>query len=180
VADRERPSIPEAVKVEVFFRDHWLCYLCRRPTVFPMAFKLLSEVVESELPGVPLAFYHPHWRRDQSPLLDELGVEVDHVHAFSKDGADDIANFATVCVKCNTRKSARSKDTYLEESNPWTVKAKHGEPEHWDGLASLFVVLARKTKRPLTSTEKEWLRAFEAHYKAMEDAPSLPPPITPQ
>ena len=27
MADRKRPSIPEAVKVEGFFRDHWLCFL---------------------------------------------------------------------------------------------------------------------------------------------------------
>ncbi len=32
----------------------WLCSWCRRPTVFPLEFKLLSETVNSQLRGVPI------------------------------------------------------------------------------------------------------------------------------
>jgi hypothetical protein len=133
--------------------------------VFPLTFKLLSELVTTELPEVPIALWNPQWRRDLSPVLDELGVSVDHVHAFSKGGAENIRNFATICARCNARKSAKSKEDYLKESKPWPVKGRHGEPKDWDGLASLFVVLARKTDRDLTSTEKGWLREFEARYR---------------
>lgn len=108
--------------------------------------------------------WNSNWRRDKAPLLDELGACIDHVEAFSTGGAHDISNFKTSCGRCNTRKNDRSADEYLKVSNPHTVKGKHGEPEHWDGLASLFVLLARQTERPLTAAEKDWLRAFEAHY----------------
>jgi 5-methylcytosine-specific restriction endonuclease McrA len=164
MSERQRTPVPRAVQVEVFFRDGWLCSWCRRPTVFPLAFKLLSEIVNSQLPGVPIAMWNSNWRRDKAPLLDELGACIDHVGAFSTGGAHDISNFKTSCGRCNTRKNARSADEYLKVSNPWTVKGKHGEPEHWDGLASLFVLLARQAERPLTAAEKDWLRAFEAHY----------------
>ena len=71
-------------------------------------------------------------------------------------------------ANCNTRKSARLADEWPKVSNHWTVKGKHGEPVHWDGLASVFVLLARQVarqaERPLTAAEKGWLLAFEAHY----------------
>lgn len=164
MSERQRAPIPRVVQAEVFFRDGWLCSRCRRPTVFSLALKLLSETVSSQLPGVPVAMWNDNWRRDKAPLLDELGACIDHVEAFSTGGAHDISNFATSCSRCNTRKSARSADEYLKVSDPWTVKGKHGEPEHWDGLASLFVLLARRAERPLTAAEKDWLHAFEAHY----------------
>ena len=67
-----RPAVPKSVQVEVFFRDRWLCHICRRPVVFAMTFKLLSEVLGLELPHVPIAMYHKNWPRDKAPLLDEL------------------------------------------------------------------------------------------------------------
>ena len=159
-----RQSVPRDVQVEVFFRDRWLCHLCRRPVLFPLTFKLLSELVEGELPGVPIAYFNLNWRRDKAPLLDELGASIDHIRAYSTGGTHDASNFATACARCNARKSARSRENYLAEANPWRVSGKHGEPESWDGMASLFVILARKSGRPLTVVERDWLRALEAHY----------------
>jgi len=161
-----RPSVPRSVQVDVYYRERWLCHLCRRPVVFPLTFKLLSELVESELPDVPVALFNQNWRRDKAPLLDELGACVDHVEAYATGGAHNVSNFATACGRCNARKSARTKDEYLEAASPWKVKGQHGEPEDWDGMASLFVVLARRSKRPLTVAERDWLRAFEDHYEA--------------
>ncbi|MFH1219127.1 MAG: HNH endonuclease [Candidatus Eisenbacteria bacterium] len=161
---RPRPEIPRSIQVEVFFRDRWLCHLCHRPTVFDLAFKFLSEMVDSELPGVLVAMYDLHRRRDKAPLLDEIGACLDHVESYVGGGAHDISNFATACARCNARKSDHTKDQYLEISRPWKVRGQHGEPEHWDGLASLFVILARHSNRPLTGAEKGWLRAFEEHY----------------
>ena len=166
---KKREPIPRSVQMEVFFRDGWLCYLCLRPTIFPMTFKLLSEMMESELPDINIAYWNDNWRRDKSPLLDELGVEVDHVHAFAKGGAHDISNFSTICAKCNVRKNDQLKESFLEKSNPHKPKGKHGEPIHWDGMASLFVVLAKKIDRPLTHAEKDWLKAIEGHYAELED-----------
>jgi len=41
------------------------------------------------------------------------------------------------------------------------VKGKYGEPEHWDGFSTLFMVLARG-KRDLARSEKGWLCALDA------------------
>ena len=164
MAEKRRKPISRSVQVEVYFRDRWLCKWCRRPIVFPPAFKLLSESIASELPDVPIAIWNDLWRRDKAPLLDELAACIDHVRAFSDGGAHDISNFIASCARCNTRKSDRSAEAWIDANPPWRVKGKYGEPEEWDGLASLFVVLARKTQRPLITVEKDWLRAIEAHY----------------
>jgi hypothetical protein len=42
------------------------------------------------------------------------------------------------------------------------VKGRFGEPEHWDGLTSLFLVLAR-SDFPLTVGEKAWQKALQTH-----------------
>ena len=158
----QRTSIPYRVQVEVFFRDGWLCSHCRRPTVFHPALKLLAETVGASLPDHPLAYWHPNWRRDVAPLLDELGASIDHVEALAKGGAHDISNFATICARCNARKGTRSSAEHRAVHVPWVVKGKHGEPTAWDGLASTYVVLARRTTRVLTASEKGWLAALEA------------------
>jgi 5-methylcytosine-specific restriction endonuclease McrA len=77
-------------------------------------------------------------------LLDHLGCVIDHVVAHARGGGDALTNFAVACNKCNIRKSAADKAKYLAEHPPRPVKGKYGEPRHWDGLASLFIVLARK------------------------------------
>jgi len=161
---KSRPSVPRSVQVEVFFRDGWLCHLCRRPTVFPLALKLLEQSTRRDMPEVALAMYDERWSRDKAPLLDELGACVDHVEAYSRGGAHDASNFATACARCNARKSARSKEEYLESATPWAVRGKRGEPQHWDGLAAVFVALARQSKDDLTVAERDWLTALEEHY----------------
>jgi 5-methylcytosine-specific restriction endonuclease McrA len=164
MAEKRRTPISRAVQVEVYYRDRWLCRWCRRPIVFPPAFKLLAESIASELPDVPTAIWNGLWRRDKAPLLDELAACIDHVRAIADGGAHDISNFTASCARCNARKSDRDAAAWTSANPPWKVKGKYGEPEEWDGLASLFVLLARKTLRPLTTVEKDWLRAIEAHY----------------
>lgn len=164
MADRQRAPVPRDVQARVYFRDGWLCTWCRRPVVFPLAFKLMAELVESELPGVSLAMYNDNWRRDKAPLLDELGACIDHIEAFAEGGAHDESNFATSCSRCNARESNRTAQEYLEASAPWKVTGKHGEPQSWEGLSSVFVMLARNTNRPLTQAERDWLRAIEPYF----------------
>lgn len=161
-----RSPIPYDVAVRVYFRDGWLCSHCRRPTVFHLALKLLGERVARSLPDIPLAYWDERWRRDQSPLLDQLAASIDHVEAFSSGGAHTEVNFATICMKCNVRKGTRTREQHLALDVPRVVKGKYGEPTAWDGLAWTFVVLARETDRPLNVTEKRWLKAFESWYGA--------------
>ena len=161
-----RPPIPYDVAVRVYFRDGWLCSHCRRPTVFHLALKLLAERVTQALPHAHLAYWDERWRRDQSPLLDQLAASIDHVNAFSKGGEHGEANFATICVKCNVRKGTRTREEHAAVDSPRLVKGKYGEPTAWDGLAFTYVMLARESTRPLTAAEKGWLRALEAWYDA--------------
>ena len=161
-----RKSIPISVQLQVFFRDRWLCYICRRPLIFPFALKQLANLV----PGTPvspqLAYYNLNWRRDRAPLLDELGASIDHVEAFANGGAHGIENFAAICARCNARKNTLSRQEFEQASRPWRVRGKHGEPLTWDGLASVFAVLAGNSTMPLTATERKWLKGLQEHYQA--------------
>jgi uncharacterized protein YjhX (UPF0386 family) len=159
-----RTPIKYSVQVEVFFRDGWLCSHCRRPTIFHLALKQLSELVGPEFPNRTLALWNREWRRDAAPLLDELAASVDHVHAFAKGGAHNIDNFATICARCNARKGTRSREEHLRVDQPRVVKGKHGEPTNWDGLASVFVFFARRSARELTASERGWLEAMRSQF----------------
>lgn len=173
MAKRVRTPIPIPVQVEVLFRDNWLCYLCRRPLVFPFAMKQLEDLTRQEGIDPPPAYFNQQWRRDLSPLLDELACSIDHVEAFVAGGRHEIDNFAAVCARCNARKSARSRQEYEAAAAAWKVKGKHGEPTAWDGMAAVFVALAERSTRKLSPREAEWLQALKAH-RASADRPPGP------
>jgi 5-methylcytosine-specific restriction endonuclease McrA len=164
-----KPPIPIPTKVEVFFRDGWLCSLCHRPTVFDRTLRLLGELVRTRRPDITTAYWDERWRRDRAPLADELAACVDHITAFSRDGLHEISNFATACAKCNARKSDREKADYLKVNPPWRVKGKFGEPKDWDGLSSLFVVLASDHRAVLGPTDRNWLAAIERHFASAKE-----------
>ena len=164
-----RRSIPIQVQVEVLFRGGWLCSLCHRPTIFPPAMRLAGELVHTLGYDLPIAYHHPRWRRDAAPLLDHLGCVIDHVVAYSRAGGHSAENFAVACNKCNVRKSSEEKARFLAARPPRPVKGKYGEPRHWDGLASLFVVLARQSPSSLTASERLWLRALEAYAQKVKN-----------
>lgn len=159
---RVRAKIPLPVQVRVLFRDGWLCRWCHRPTVFSPTFRLLQVFVEAFGHQAPLAYFHPNWRRDAAPLLDHMGAVIDHVEAFATGGEHGEANLVTACNKCNARKNSRPAAAYERERPGKPVKGRFGEPKHWDGLTSLFLVLAR-SGISLTAGEKAWRKALEAH-----------------
>jgi 5-methylcytosine-specific restriction endonuclease McrA len=165
LAKARRPPIAIATQVAVLFRDNWLCHLCRRPIVLHLALKHLDVFAREHGITLPLAYWDPNWRRDKSPLLDELAASIDHVEAYSRGGAHGLANFAAVCARCNARKSAKAKQAYLLENPPWKVKGLHGEPVHWDGLSGVYVVLAQAKRDRLTLAEREWLRALKEAFE---------------
>jgi 5-methylcytosine-specific restriction endonuclease McrA len=162
VNTRPRPPIPRALQVEVFRRDGWLCRWCLRPVVFPPALKLLEQWVRDQGVDGALAYFHPNWRRDQAPLLDELGASVDHVEAHALGGSSEIDNLATICAKCNGRKGKLTADEHLKRHPVKKVKGKYGEPTHWDGFASLFVLLVNENPKLATASERAWSRVLTA------------------
>jgi 5-methylcytosine-specific restriction endonuclease McrA len=107
-----------------------------------------------------LAYYHAHWTRDGAPLLDELGAVIDHIEAHSTGGLDSEENLATACNKCNAQKSNAVGTEWDKRLKRKPVKGKYGEPQHWDGLSTLFVMLAGRDPDGLTTAEKDWLNAL--------------------
>ncbi|HKV74110.1 MAG TPA: HNH endonuclease signature motif containing protein [Gemmatimonadales bacterium] len=165
MARTSRSPVPLEAQLAVYRRDGWLCYVCRRPVIFHLALKRLGELVAAKVPDVPLAYWQTNWRRDAAPLLDELAASIDHVEAFSKGGAHDLSNFATICARCNARKSAKSDAAFRAETKPWRVRGKHGEPKHWDGMSAAFVALAIEHPVNLSDTEKRWLKVLRGEFE---------------
>jgi 5-methylcytosine-specific restriction endonuclease McrA len=154
-----RARMSKLLQVQVFEQDKWLCRWCLRPVIFPPALKFLEHLLRSEGVSRQLAYFQTNWRRDKAPLLDELGASVDHVEAHSKGGSGDIQNLATICSRCNARKGALTAEEFLRRYPLRRVRGKHGEPIHWDGLASLFVLLISNHPQHATLTERRgWLR----------------------
>ena len=122
--------------------------------------KFLEREIRKTENGNRLDYYHAHWTRQGAPLLDELGAVIDHIEAVSVGGANGIENLATACNKCNGRKSAATLDKWGKRPMAKPVKGKYGEPQNWDGLSSLFVMLAQRDVAVLTTGEKGWLRAL--------------------
>lgn len=156
----ERSKIPYETQVRVFYRDQWLCYVCHRPTIFSPALKYMQMWAQDSGCLFPISYYHEHWRRDLSPLADELGVVIDHFqpHSKSKDNRED--NLKTACNKCNSRKSDKEYREFVSRELIRHVNGKYGEPQYWDGLSSVFVLLAEKYLNLLTLSERQWLKAF--------------------
>jgi hypothetical protein len=161
---KSRPALSRRQQVQIFFRDQWLCHWCGRPVIFPPALNVLQEFVRSEGHSVPVAYFHPRWTRRDAPLLDHLGVVLDHVGAFSKGGATDVSNLVVACCKCNSLKSDISADAHTARYPKRRVKGRYGEPTGWDGLAAVFMTLARVRPSVLTAGDRKWLKVLEAHY----------------
>jgi len=130
--------------------------------VFAPALRLLQEFVRGAGYRQPLAYFQRNWSRAGAPLLDHIGAVIDHVEAFSKGGAHDEANFVVACNKCNARKNDSAESEYRRHNPKRVVRGKYGEPRHWDGLASLFLVLAEDGTR-LGRTEARWYEALRKH-----------------
>jgi hypothetical protein len=124
--------------------------------------KYLTRFMQEQGCEGPLAYWSSAYRRDASPLLDELAAAVDHVIAFAAGGAHDELNFVTACYKCNTRKNVSSSDEFHKKyPPPPPVKGIYGEPKNWDGFSAVFIVLARQNRSALTRSEAQWLTALE-------------------
>jgi 5-methylcytosine-specific restriction endonuclease McrA len=161
-SERKRKSLPKALQVAVFRRDGWLCCWCKKPVIFSPAMRFLELELRNAGHTAPLAYYHRKGTRQGSPLLDELAASIDHVEAFSTGGPSDEENLRTSCWKCNTRKNSMPLAEWDRRHKHKPVKGKYGEPQHWDGLSSMFVVLAGRFPEKLTAGEREWLRALRA------------------
>src|SRR2546425_7409910 len=152
-----RKPISRLVQAQVLRRDGGLGRWCRRPVIFAPAMKLLTRHMRDSDHTGPLAYYDEHYRRDAAPLLDELAAVIDHIQAYSRGGHDSVENFATACNKCNMRKSDRESRVL---PSPRRIKAKYGEPAHWDGFSELFLVLGHQFPSLLTIADHDWRKAL--------------------
>ena len=159
---RKRGALPKALQVAIFRRDQWLCRWCKRPVIFAPVMKYLERELRRSGQSGAIAYYHAHWTRADAPLLDELGAVIDHVDAFARGGPASVENLITACNRCNGRKSAAPLEKWNQRPLRKPVTGKYGEPQHWDGLSMLFVVLAQRNPQDLTSGEREWLKELIA------------------
>lgn len=160
-----RPSIPIPRQVAALFRDKWLCRYCGRPVIFAPALKYLGQFVKSQGFDKSLAYYDMRYSRYASPLLEDLGLAIDHVDAFVKGGSNDLDNLVTACSPCNAQKSAGTSKDHLRRHPRRLIRSKHGEPTRWDGLASYFIVVGRANPKALTAQELKWFTALEGYLK---------------
>lgn len=91
-----------------------------------------------------------------------MGAVIDHVEAHSGGGPSVISNLATACNKCNGRKSNSSAADFSKRHPLIPVKGKYGDPQEWDGLSTLFMILIGKKPGSATATDLMWLRAFQS------------------
>ena len=158
----KRVPLPKQAQISLFRRDHWLCRWCERPVIFAPVMRLLEREVRKSGHIGPLAYYHAHGTRDGAPLLDELWAVIDHAEAFSTGGSNDKENLLTACNKCNGRKNNAPLDIWKGRAKRRPIKGKYGEPKDWDGLSTLFAVLAQRDRTGLTAGERGWLKALTA------------------
>jgi 5-methylcytosine-specific restriction endonuclease McrA len=157
---KARPSLSKTLQLSVFCRDGWICRWCNRPVIFAPVMRLIERDVREIGKEPPLSYYHAHWTRDGAPLLDELGAVIDHVKALSTGGAHGEENFATACNKCNGRKNSAPLEKWSRRPQHKPIRGKYGEPQRWDGLSALFVILAQRNPVGLTVSEKAWLKVL--------------------
>jgi 5-methylcytosine-specific restriction endonuclease McrA len=157
-----RVALSRELQVRIFRRDHWLCRWCNKPVIFAPAMRLLDREVRKSGFAGPLAYYHKNATREGAPLLDELWAVLDHVEAFSTGGLNSEENLATACNKCNGRKSSAPLDEWGQRAKRKPIKGKYGEPRYWDGLSTLFAVLAQNDPVGLKASERDWLKALKA------------------
>ena len=159
---RNRKTLSKALQIAIFRRDAWLCSWCKRPVIFSPAMRLLELEMKHLGHTARLAYYHAHGTREGSPLLDELGAAIDHVQAFSTGGPCSTQNLCTACWKCNVRKSSAALERWEQREKRKPIKGKYGEPQDWDGLTAVFVILAERHRARLTTEEKHWLKGFKS------------------
>jgi 5-methylcytosine-specific restriction endonuclease McrA len=151
-----RKPVLKADQIRVFRRDGWLCVWCGRPVIFAPVMKYLEQIVRQHGVSSPLAYYDVHWTRHNAPLLDHMGAVIDHVEAHSRGGTHGVDNFATACNKCNANKSNSLQDAFSKRSPRRTIRGKYGEPQDWDGLSTLFVVLIEGAPERGSDSEHAW------------------------
>lgn len=163
-----RPPISENIRAQIFRRDGWLCRYCGAPVILAQAMKYLERFARDSGITEPLAYYHLNWTRTTAPLLDHIGATADHVKAHSRGGTGEVDNYVTCCWKCNSRKNDAEAEPFSERSPRRKVKAKYGEPLHWDGLSSLFMVLYERDHKSASTSDIAWFRALKAAHKKPE------------
>lgn len=122
--------------------------------------KLLAFEVDTAGQLFRPALYHAHGTRRDAPLLDELGAAIDHVKPFSAGGACSGENLRTACWTCNGRKSSSAIEIWEKRERRTPVRGKYGEPQAWDGLTSMFLILADRYPVALSSEDRQWVKAL--------------------
>ena len=80
------------------------------------------------------------------------------MQAHRGGGSDDESNLVTTCHKCNIRKGDSHATEFTQRSPRRLIKGKYGEPEHWDGLSTMFVILLERFPNVASAADRDWLK----------------------
>ena len=95
-----------------------------------------------------------------------MGAVIDHIEPHSHGGPDALENLATACNKCNASKSDSASGDFSKKSPRQRIKGKYGEPENWDGLSTLFVILVERAPDKAGASELDWLKHLKGEAAA--------------
>jgi hypothetical protein len=139
--------------LRVFRRDHFICRYTGANLVFGGALRLLSEMCPDEFP------YESHWQVGKChQAYWDLAATLDHVEAWSREGADDMSNWVTTSMTNNMRMGN------AVGRQPRKTPAK----SNWDGLVPWFAEQADLRPELLgkkTSALSQWRRAVRVVYE---------------
>lgn len=126
-----RVSIPKALQISVFYRDHWHCRYCLQPVFFSPTLKLLDGMS----PGH--SYYHRHGKTGAMlPLFQWRFASADHVDPVAAGGENTEENLVTACWRCNLKKRDNPSNSRILKEIPDSLAELR-----WDGFASIYPTL---------------------------------------
>ena len=125
-----RKTIPKAIQLKIWNRDHWTCRYCGEAIFFSPTLKLLNTIS----PGH--GYYHKNGKSNAMiDIFQWKWASVDHVHPHAKGGLDSEENYVSACWQCNL-----SYRDGLDKLQPTAMNTSAVET-NWDGLSSLYLEL---------------------------------------
>jgi hypothetical protein len=136
--------------LSVFKRDHFTCRYTGTKLVFGGALRLLSGICKDEFP------YQSHWQVGKChQAYWDLSATLDHVAAWSREGADEMTNWVTTSMTNNMQMGKAA----------GRIPREIPAPSDWDGLVPWFAGQADRHAALLTTSAlSQWRRAVHAVY----------------
>ena len=144
----EKRNYTLAQKMAQFLKDGFIDRYTGQKLLNPGILKIISVYLPDDFP------FHPHWKMTDTHIAYwELTPTIDHIYPIANGGVDDESNWVTTSMKNNSIKS-----NYTIDEIHWSI-CPAGNLQEWDGLTSLFILLAENDSNLLNDPYiKKWYR----------------------